>query len=67
MKTYLKIGAWLCAGIAAILMILGSIAAIFGGGQLFNHFWANYFYPSASFIGIAILMLLFVIVDKEKK
>ncbi|MCX6227290.1 MAG: hypothetical protein NTV01_21520 [Bacteroidia bacterium] len=66
MKKILKIGAWICAGIAAILMLLGSVAAIFAGGNLFNHFWANYFYPSVSFIGAGILMLLLLMADKDK-
>jgi len=65
MKKYMKIGAWICSGIAAVLMLLGSVAAIFGGGKLFNHFWANYFYPSTSFIVAAILLLMWMKADKD--
>ena len=59
MKNLLKYTAWGCTAVAAILMILGSIAAVFCAGKLFNHFWANYFYPSVSFIGMAILLHLY--------
>jgi hypothetical protein len=58
MKKILTTGAWACGAIAVVLMLLGSIAALLGGGQLFNHYWANYFYPSVSFVGLGILMLL---------
>ncbi len=66
MKIYLKFGAWICAVIAAILMVLGSVAALFFDGKLFDHFWANYFYPSTSFLVAGVLMLLFIMVEKQK-
>jgi len=46
MRNYLKTGAWICAGVAGILMLLGSTAALFPDGRFLGHFWANYFYPS---------------------
>lgn len=62
----LKAGALTCAGIAAVLILLGSLAVLFGDGRLFHHFWANYFYPSVSFILAGILLMLFVIADRDK-
>lgn len=66
MKGILKILAWASTGIAVLLMLLGIIGKL-AGGTLLNHWWSNYYWPAHNFLLLGIVLLLFAMLDREKK
>ena len=66
MKNLYKIVAQVCGGISVIFILLGGIALL-SGGRLFHHLWVTYPAPSHYLMIFGILMLLFILVEKEKK
>jgi len=66
MKNLYKMVALACAGISVIFILLGAIAVLIGGRMFGNH-WVSYLTPSHYLMMFGILMLLLILVDKEKK
>ncbi len=66
MKNLYKMVAMACAGLSVIFILLGAIAALFGGRMFGNH-WISYLTPSHYLMMLGILMLLFILVEKQQK
>jgi hypothetical protein len=66
MKNLYKIVALACTGLSVIFILLGGIALL-SGGRLFGHLWNSYLSPSHYLMMFGILMLLFILAEKEKK
>jgi len=61
MKKLLEILGWFSGAVGAIMMLLGVIA-VFAGKILWNHWWANYFYPGGVFVVLGIFLFLGVMI-----
>ncbi len=66
MKCLLKTAAWISAGIAVIMMLIGGIAKV-SSGVFMSHWWGNYYYPAHNFLLLSVVFLLFALVGCEKK
>jgi len=66
MKDIYKIIALCCVALSAIIILL-AVIAWFAGGKLLGHWWISYLNLTHYLMMFGILVLLMIIVDKDKK